>query len=474
VSEAASSRIAINRVPSFGPSTSLSSADLVIKYGRVAVSSSLRSCAVAAKEGRITWMGANSNAPSADRVIDASGLIVLPGVIDVHVHMRDPGATYKEDFLSGTSAAAAGGVATVFDMPNNTPPTKDVAALRLKAEAAEKAIVDYALYGLMTEGNIGELAPLAGAGVIGFKCYMAETTGKVASPSESEMLGEMGVIARAGLRAAVHAEDDTLLQERVSRLRSEGRVDALAHYESRPEKVEESAVRRALALARTANCDLHIAHLSSAAGANEVKRAKMSRRRGRGSVTAETCPQYLLLDKGDYAEKGSLMKSNPSVKRRADRLALWRAVRDGTVDMIATDHAPHTLEEKTSGASIFDQASGFPGLETSVALMLTCVSRGMLSLPRYVRLTSEGPAKAWRLYPKKGRMAVGSDADFTIVDTKAEWRIDPAKFVSKAKYSPFDGFHAKGAAVYTIVRGNVVMDHGHIDTRSKGEMQRPI
>lgn len=453
----------------------MSSADLVIKNGGVAVSSSLSSCAIAAKEGRITWIGANSNAPNADRVIDASGLIVLPGVIDVHVHMRDPGATYKEDFQSGTAAAAAGGVTTVFDMPNNTPPTKDVAALRLKAKAAqEKAIVDYALYGLMTEGNIGDLVPLIGAGVIGFKCYMAETTGKVAPPSESEMLGEMRVIAKAGLRAAVHAEDDSLLQERISKLRREGRVDALAHYESRPEEVEEKAVRRALVLAREAKCDLHIAHLSSAAGASEVRKAKASLRRGRGSVTAETCPQYLLLDKDDYAEKGSMMKSNPSVKRREDRLALWRGVRDGTVDMIATDHAPHTIEEKTAGASIFDRASGFPGLETSVALMLTCVSRGLLSLSRYVRLTSESPAKAWGLYPKKGRIALGSDADFTIVDTKREWRIDPARFVSKAKYSPFEGFEARGAAVYTIVRGGVVMDNGHIDARSRGEMQRPL
>jgi dihydroorotase len=453
----------------------LSSADLVIKYGRVAVSSSLRGCAVAAKDGRITWMGANSNAPSADRVIDASGLIVLPGVIDVHVHMRDPGATYKEDFRSGTGAAAAGGVATVFDMPNNTPPTGDVAALRLKAKSAEqKAIVDYALYGLMTEGNIGELGPLVGAGVIGFKCYMAETTGKLAPPSEREMLDEMRVIAKAGLRAAVHAEDDSLLQDRISRLRREGRVDALAHYESRPEKVEEKAVRGALAIAREAKCDLHVAHLSSAAGASEVRKAKASARGRRNSVTAETCPQYLMLDKGDYAEKGSMMKSNPSVKRKEDRLALWRAVRDGTIDMISSDHAPHTLEEKNSGASIFDRASGFPGLETSVALMLTCVNRGQLSLSRYIQLTSEGPAKAWRLYPKKGRIAVGSDADFTIVDTKKEWRIDPTKFVSKAKYSPFDGFQAKGAAVYTVVRGGVVMDRGHIDTKSRGEMQRPL
>ena len=453
----------------------MSSADLVIKNGRVAVSSSLRSCAVAAKDGKITWIGSNSNAPKAHRVINAHGLLVMPGVIDVHVHMRDPGATYKEDFRSGTAAAAAGGVTTVFDMPNNTPPTKDVDALRSKAKAAaEKAIVDYALYGLMAHGSMAEIAPLARAGVIGFKCYMAETTGKVVPPSEREMLGEMRAVAKAGLRVAVHAEDDSLLHDLISKLKEKGRVDPLAHYESRPEIVEQRAVFQALTLARGAKCDVHIAHLSSAAGCKEVKKAKLFGPRGVRRVTSETCPQYLLLDKEDYKDKGSMMKSNPSIKRREDRLALWRAVRDGTIDMIATDHAPHAIGEKTSGSSIFEQASGFPGLETSVALMLTCVGKGLLTLPRYVQLASEGPAKAWRLYPKKGRIAIGSDADFTVVDTKREWRIDPADFVSKAKYSPFEGFKAKGAVVYTIVRGGVVMDHGHIDMLARGEMQRPL
>ena len=452
----------------------MSSADLVIKAGRVAVSSSLRSCAIAAKDGKITWIGANSNAPRAQRVIDASGLVVLPGVIDVHVHMRDPGATYKEDFRSGTAAAAAGGVTTVFDMPNNTPPTKDADSLRQKVRAAEdKALVDYALYGLLARGSSREIAALVDAGVIGFKCYMAETTGSVAPPSEDEMREELAQVGKAGMRVSVHAEDDSIIQPLVSRLREAGRVDALAHYESRPDVAEERAVRRAIALAREARCDLHIAHLSSAAGARDVRTAKRSRRGG-ADLTSETCPQYLLLDKADYAEKGSIMKVNPSVKRKEDRVALWRAVRDGTVDMIATDHAPHTVEEKTAGDSVFDRPSGFPGLETSVALMLTCVSRGLLSLSRYVRLTSEGPARAWGLYPKKGRIALGSDADFTIVDTKREWRIDPARFVSKAKYSPFEGFEAKGAAVYTIVRGRVVMDSGHIDAGVRGEMQRPL
>lgn len=453
----------------------MSSADLVIKNGRVAFTSSLKTCAVAAKAGKVTWIGSNSNAPRAQNVIDASGLVVLPGVIDVHVHMRDPGATYKEDFRSGTAAAAAGGVTTVFDMPNNNPPTKDVESLAMKVKAArEKALVDYAIYGLLTEGNTGDILPLIEAGVIGFKCYMAETTGSVPPPSDGELLEDLGLVGRTGRRVSVHAEDDSILQYRISRLKEMRRTDALAHYESRPEVAEEEAVHRALTLARDAGCNLHIAHLSSAAGAREVRQAKRSRRRGERDVTSETCPQYLLLDKDDYAEKGPMMKSNPSVKRKEDRLALWRAVRDGTIDMVATDHAPHALREKTSGASIFEQASGFPGLETSVALMLTSVSQGLLSLSKYVQLSSEAPAKAWGLYPKKGRIAVGADADFTIVDTKREWRIDPTKFVSKAKYSPFEGFKAKGVAVYTIVRGCAVMDHGEVDTAFKGEMQRPL
>lgn len=451
----------------------MNSADLVIKNGRVATSSSLRSCAVAARGGRVSWIGPNSSAPSADRVIDATGLVVLPGVIDAHVHMRDPGTTYKEDFRTGTAAAAAGGVTLVFDMPNNSPPTKDAAAVRAKAkEAAKKAVVDYSLFGLLTVGNSGQMLPMVDAGVIGFKWYMGRTTGNVEPPSEGEMHRELATVGGLGMRVAVHAEDDSVIRERLTLLKDAGRTDALAHYESRPEVAEERAVRRAISYAREARCNLHIAHLSSAAGAEAVRAAKLVRRPD--TLTAETCPQYLLLDKGDYPDKGSLMKCNPSIKRKADRVALWRAVRDGTVDMIATDHAPHTIQEKTSGASIFERASGLPGLETSVALMLTCVSRGLLTLSRYVQLSSRGPAEAWGLYPKKGLIAVGSDADFTVVDLRREWSIDASKFLSKAKFSPFDGFRAKGAAVYTVVRGGVVMDHGAVDERFGGEMQRPL
>lgn len=450
----------------------MSPADLVIKEGRVALASSFRSCAVAVTQGKISWLGPNSSAPAAERTIDASGLIVLPGVIDVHVHMRDPGSTQKEDFRTGTGAAAAGGVTMVFDMPNNTPPTKDLTSLREKASEAErKAVVDYGLYGLVTAGNGGDLAPMADAGAIGFKCYMAETEGRLQRPPPEELREDMGVIARSGLRLAVHAEDGPTVEGLVRRLKAKGRLDALAHYESRPEAAESKAVREAISLSKAARCNLHVAHLSSSAGASLIRAAK--RRVKHGTLTAETCPQYLLLDTSDYKEKGSLMKVNPAVKRKEDRVALWMAIDDDTIDMVATDHAPHTLEEKAAGPSIFEAAPGFPGLETSVALMLTCVNKGLLSLSKYVKLSSEGPARAWGLYPRKGAIAVGADADFTIVDAKKEWKIDASKFVSKAKYSPFDGFSVKGAAVYTVVRGRVVMDHGDVDFTSKGAMQKP-
>jgi dihydroorotase len=450
----------------------LAAADLVIKNGRVAVRSSLRACAVAVSRGKISWIGNNANAPDARRTIDASGLLVLPGVIDVHVHMRDPGATYKEDFRSGTSAAAAGGVTTVFDMPNNSPPTSDVETLKAKArEAEEKALVDYALYGLLTIGNLDEIAAMAAAGAVGFKLYLARTTGNVEPPSKGEMHKELLLAARTGRRVSVHAEDASTIRQKITELREAGKVDAIAHYESRPEIAEEKAVKEAIFLAGETRCGLHVAHLSSASGAQQVRLAKRSRQPPRGKLTAETCPHYLLLEKKDYARLGSIMKCNPSIKRREDRVALWRAINDGTIDMVATDHAPHTIEEKTTGSTIFERASGFPGLETSVGLMLTCVNKGLLTLPRYIELSSEAPARAWGLYPRKGRIGIGADGDFTIVDTKKRWRIDSSKFLSKAKYSPFDGFEATGGAVYTIVRGQVAMDRGVVDETSKGTMQ---
>jgi dihydroorotase len=445
------------------------SADLVIRGGTVVTPTAMVKMALTVRNGRIAEITSDANAPSAERIIDAGGLHVLPGIIDSHVHFRDPGLTYKEDFASGFAAAAAGGITCIFDMPNNVPPTRDIETLRAKAEVARsKAVVDFGLYGLLSVGSLKEVEGLSTSGVIGFKCYMGETTGRIPPPSDGEMLEQFSEVARLGRRVTVHAENDSIVQYMVQKLRSEGRVYPRAHFESRPQVVEEEAVGRAMLYARKTSCPLHIAHLSSAGGAELVRRAK-----NEGiPVTSETAPHYLLLDDTRYAELGSLMKINPSIKSRTDRAALWGAISDGTVDTIASDHSPHTLEEKTS-RDIFDAASGFPGLETSVPLMLTQVNLGRLNLQKYVQLTSENPARVWGIYPRKGCIEVGSDADFTIVDLKAKSRVDPTKFYSKARWSPFDGFEVQGQPVYTISRGKVVMERGVVDTQRHGDMVLP-
>lgn len=444
-------------------------ADLVIKNGTIVTESFTFEGAVAVNNGKISSITSNENAPSANKVIDAKGLHILPGVIDVHVHFRDPGYTYKEDFGSGSAAAAAGGVTLIFDMPNNSPPPKNVDALNQKIEAAKKAVVDYGLYGLLTENNLSDIAPLAEAGVIGYKCFMGETVGAIPPPNDGEMLDQFAVVSKANLRVSVHAENDPILKYRIKKLRSEGRGDAHAHYESRPHVVEEEAVRRAILYAAESKTKLHIAHLSGSRALAAVAEAK----RRYQPVTAETGPHYLLLDDEQYVKIGSLMKMNPSIKTADDKAALWEALNNGTVDMIATDHSPHALEEKQK-PMIFDCISGFPGLETAVPLMLTGVNKGLLPLTTYVKLTSANPARAWRLYPQKGVIRVGSDADITIVDLKAKSKVDPSKFYSKAKWSPFDGFEVQGLPVYTIVRGNLVMDHGVVDTKPVGKMVSPI
>ena len=460
----------INGQGSGAPSQNeMPSADLVIRGGTLVTPTAMVRMALTVKEGRVAAITSSENVPTAARVIDAEGLYVLPGIIDPHVHFRDPGPTQKEDFASGSAAAAAGGVTCVFDMPNNDPPTKDVETLSAKVEVARsKACVDYGLYGLLGVGSLSEIEDLSASGVIGFKCYMGTTTGKIPPPSDGEMLAQFSEAARFGRRVAVHAENDSIVKYLTNELRSQGRVYPRAHYESRPQVAEEEAVGRATVFARNSLSLLHIAHLSSAGGAELVRRAK----RDGVQVTAETAPHYLLLDDRKYHELGPLMKINPSIKSPADRAALWEGIADGTVEMLASDHSPHTLEEKTS-KDVFEAASGFPGLETSVPLMLTQVNGGRLTLTKYAQLASENVAKAWGIYPQKGCIEVGSDADFTIVDMKARSRIDAAGFRSKAKWSPFDGQEVEGLPVLTISRGRVVMERGVVDTDPRGRMVVP-
>ena len=364
-------------------------ADLVILGARVVTDTASFDAGVAIKDGQILAIGEKRAMPTARETFDATGLHLLPGAIDVHVHFREPGYTHKEDWQTGTAAAAMGGVTTVFEMPNVDPPTATPEALALKQEAAKKAHVDYGLYGLLAEDNIDQLAALIDGGVAGFKCFMGNTFGNLPSPSTGAMLEGFEIIAERGLRIALHAETASIIARREKRLQSAGRTDPLAHLASRPAVVAIEAVSRAAVLAEWTGARIHILHISSA---DELRPLHEAKARG-VDITGETCPHYLLFDEHAYTDHRSIIRVNPPVREKRHQVGLWEGLRDGTIDMIATDHAPHIPAEKLRN-DIWTVDCGFPGVETQMPLMLTQVRAGRLSLSDYVRLTSTKPAKA--------------------------------------------------------------------------------
>jgi dihydroorotase len=438
--------------------------DLVIRGGQVVTPDAVFPASVAIKDGAIVAVDADELMPQAREALDARGLHVLPGAIDVHVHFRDPGYPHKEDFASGTAAAAFGGVTTVFDMPNTIPPTGTADALAAKQKmAAKKAHVDFGLYGLLGEDTIANVPALIEGGVIGFKLYMGNTFGKIPSPSTGAMLEAFETVAPTGKRISLHAETNSIMERRETQLRAAGRTEALAHIASRPAVVAVEAVSRAALLAEWTGARIQVLHISSAEELRPLREAK-----ARGvDVTGETCPHYLMLSTDDYARLGGVVRVNPPVREARNREPLWAALADGTIDLIATDHAPHAIEEKTRN-DIWTVDAGFPGVETQMPLMLTAVNAGRLSIRDYVRLAAAAPAKIWGLYPKKGAIQPGADADIAIVDLARDWTIDDAKLQSRAKITPWNGRRVTGLPVHTLVRGRFVMRERRLVPETRG------
>jgi dihydroorotase len=446
-------------------------ADLVIRSGLVVSPDSVIEASVAIKDGRIIAVGDDAIMPQAAEALDARGLHVLPGAIDDHVHFRDPGYPHKEDFASGTAAAAFGGVTTVFDMPNTIPPTGTPEILADKLEmAAVKAHVDFGLYALLGEDTIEHVPELAKS-AIGFKLYMGNTFGKIASPSTGAMLEAFEVVATTGKRVSLHAETNSIMERRETRMRQSGRTDPLAHIASRPAVVAVEAVSRAAILAEWTGARIHILHISSAEELRPLREAK-----ARGvDITGETCPHYVLLSTDDYERFAGVIRVNPPVREARNQQPLWDAMADGTIDVIATDHAPHSPEEKTRN-DIWTVDCGFPGVETQMPLMLTEVNAGRFSISDYVRWSAANVAKLWGLYPRKGVIQPGADADIAVVDLAHEWSIDDAKLQSLSRITPFHGHRVKGLPLHTLVRGRFVMKDRQLvsSTRGWGRSVHPI
>ncbi len=437
--------------------------DKVIRGAKVVSGSAITEACVAVDGELIVAVGDESVMPAAREVVDASGLYLLPGAIDSHVHFRDPGYPHKETWRSGSAAAACGGVTTVFEMPNTNPPTGTLEALKLKLDAAKSSYVDFGIHGLFGDDTVDRLEELLDAGVTSFKAFVGNTFGNLPAPTDGALLEGFETLAARGIRTVVHAENSSIMARREGHLRAAGRTDPLAHLAARPAVAEIEAIGRVITLAEWTGARIHIAHHSAADSLFLIRDAK---RRG-VDITVETCPQYLLINTDHMKKIGGVLRVNPPIREPRHNEPLWQALMEGVIDMIATDHAPHTPEEKTR-EDIWKCDCGFPGVETQMPLMLTEVNRGRASIMDYVRWSAEAPARAWGLWPLKGRIAVGAHADIVLVDMNRRAKLQQGRLQSISRISPWHGRTVVGTPLHTIVRGRFVMRDGQLVTDAAG------
>lgn len=426
--------------------------DLLVKDCRLVQGDDMVRTDIAVAGGKIIEVSKSINS-QADNVFNADGKVVLPGLIDCHVHFREPGSSSKEDWLTGSQAAAAGGVTTVLDMPNTQPPTTSIKLLQDKiAIASGKSLIDFGFHFGATADNVEEIKQAEG--IASVKFYMSSSTGSLLVDDDAVLLEDFRLLASRRIPAVVHAESNDLVRYYEKVLQDSRRDDARAHCESRPPVAAAEAVNRACFLSKHAGNKLHICHVSTRGELSVIK----SYREAGHQVSCEVAPHHLFLDDSFMdKENGTYFKVNPPLRAKKECSALWAAVLDGSVDLIATDHAPHLRENKEK--SIWDASAGLPGVEERLPLLLNAVNQGKLSLPRLVELTSSNPARVFGI-KGKGFLKPGFDADFTVVDLHLEKKVDESKLHSKCGWSPYSGLKIKGWPTHTFVRGQVVYDNG--------------
>jgi len=391
---------------------------------------------------------------AADKEIDANGLTLLPGVIDPQVHFREPGLEHKEDLFTASCACAKGGVTSFLEMPNTRPLTIDQAALDDKlARAASKCLVNYGFFIGATPDNSPALRDTKPT--CGIKIFMGSAHGHLLVSTEDSL---EPIFAEGNRLIAVHAED----QARINQRREEfaGITDPAIHSQIQDNQAALNATKLALKLSKKYQRRLHILHLSTAEEAELLRQDKPS------WLTAEVTPQHLLLNTSAYEKIGTLAQMNPPLRSPHDNEVLWQALLDGVIDFIATDHAPHTLEEKAKGYP--NSPSGMPGVETSLPLMLTQAMQGRCTIAQVSNWMSTAVAKAYEI-PKKGAIAPGYDADLVLVDLDNYRPVQREELLTKCGWSPFEGWELTGWPVMTIVGGQVAYDQGNLNTQVRGE-----
>ena len=448
--------------------------DLIIKNARIPQGDDTVLTNILVKDEKIAGFVDDITIIDAKNVIDANGNLTLPGCIDSHTHIMYQGFPHRENFLTGTAAAATGGVTTIIDMPCcSVPSVRSIEQLETKLSiCGPQALVDYAMWGGVTgedvrEGWLHNVKEQADYGVVAFKVYMTPSVPTYPRVTDPEMYECFKAVAKTGLPIGIHAENFAMCDFYVNKYKNEGRLDGPAWAEARMELAEKVAIELGISFAEASGARLHIVHMSTGIGAKLVKDAKM-----RGlDVTSETCPHYLTLNYQESMSKyGPLAKIAPPLRTKKDNEEQWDGINDGSIDFIATDHAPYEIESEKykDGMNIWNSFPGIPGVETMVPVIVSeGYNKGRISLSKLVDILSTNAAKHYGLYPKKGSLNIGSDADFTIIDLEKEWTIDSKNMVSMCGYTPLEGMKLKGKINKTIVRGNLVYQDGEEGTLGK-------
>ncbi|MHA1200317.1 MAG: dihydroorotase [Candidatus Heimdallarchaeaceae archaeon] len=444
--------------------------DLNVINGKVFVEEKLIETGLSIDQGKIVAIGKAHILPPAERTVDAENHLILPGGIDVHAHILDLEFSYREDFYTGTQAAASGGITTVLEMPMGIKGKSVVEAFDLQLnEMKSKSIVDFGLIGSAGYNNIDSIEELVSKGAIAFKTFMLNPPEEMyelkdlSSKNDSYLLKIFSKISELGLVSSVHAENDSIIQAEISKQKSSGKLDFQSHTDSRPAIAEEEACMRAMVLANHAKVKLNLVHMSSQNAFNSIRTAKQKG----WDVTCEITPHHLFLTSKDAAEIGSWAKVDPPIRSKEHMEAAWIALNDGTIDIVASDHSPYSHKEKELGDKengIFGAGSGTPGLETMLPILLDAVNRKRMSLHKLVDVTSSNPAKRFGIYPRKGSISQGSDADLIMVDLKDVYTLKNENMFTKQKCTIFDGWELQGKIVKTFVGGKIVFDKGQFHT----------
>ncbi|MFX1284046.1 MAG: dihydroorotase family protein [Promethearchaeota archaeon] len=455
--------------------------DLNIVNAKIFIEDGLVDASLGIDQGKIVVIGRESVLPKAQQTINASDKIVIPGSIDVHTHILDLIFDYRETFVTGTKSAAAGGITTILEMPLGIEGKTVLEVFDMQLDVMrKKCLIDFGLIGSAGYSTIDTIAESAQKGAIAFKTFMINPSEEeaelkdLAAKDDYFLLKIFSEIAKTGLVSSVHAENDVIISNEIKTLISLGKIDFNAHTASRPAISEDEACMRAILLAHHANVKLNLVHMSSKNSFEYIRRAKQND----WDISCEITPHHLFLTSEDGEKIGPWAKVDPPLRSRDHVIAAWRALNDGTIDMIASDHSPYSDDEKDvnqKNNNYFEVGSGTTGLQTLLPLMLDAVNKKKTTLRRLVESTSTTPAKRFGIYPRKGTITLGADADLVIINMQKEYTLKSENLFTKPKITIFEGMKLKGSIEKTFVRGNLVYDTGtfHVE-QGNGEFITPL